>query len=338
MVGSWARVAATEVTVGDVRCPACGGGTGAHCWTVYDRLFRTTADPFQLRRCGACDVLYLWPPPPESRRAVDYPDGYWGAAQARTEAAGLRMRLREVYRRLVLRDQVRFVTRVVDAQRTRGRPVRLLDIGCGDGSILGGCGIHPAIGLDASPDALRAARADGHDVLCADVSRAPFADGVFSVITLFHVLEHVTSPAPFLAAVGRLLAPDGDLIVQVPNVDSWQARAFGPRWGGLDVPRHVVDYSATTLRATLERNGFLIVGESHFSLRDNPIALANSVAPGLYPPGRAVRGEVQGGAVAWAADLAYLALTLAAMPLAWCESAAGRGAAVMVQARLHSAP
>jgi len=39
---------------------------------------------------------------------------------------------------------------------------------------------------------------------------------------MYHVLEHLYDPVAYLDAAHSLLAPDGRLIVQVPNVASWQ--------------------------------------------------------------------------------------------------------------------
>ena len=129
-----------------------------------------------------------------------------------------------------------------------------------------------------------------------------------------------------------LLSSRGRLIVQVPNVEAWQCRLLGRRWGGYDPPRHLLNYSATTLRRTLAENGFRVLRENHFSLRDNPTTLANSLAPALYPPARPARGTE--GRADWLANLAYLGLVLVVLPFTLVESAWGRGAAVMVEAEV----
>src|SRR6185295_19453226 len=127
----------------------------------------------------------------------------------------------------------------------------------------------------SSASAVRAARSRGLDVLRGNVLQLPFAAGSFSLVTMFHFLEHVAPPAEYLGAAHRLLADGGDLIVQVPNASSWQAGLFGRRWSGFDVPRHVVNYSAGTLSRTLERHGFRVVHVTQFSLRDNTALCAS---------------------------------------------------------------
>ena len=56
---------------------------------------------------------------------------------------------------------------------------------------------------------------------------------------MFHFLEHVSSPYTALEHVRRMLKPDGELVVQVPNCTSLQAQWLGKWWTGYDVPRHL---------------------------------------------------------------------------------------------------
>ena len=293
-------------------------------WDVGDRLFATTARRFQVVRCPACTLEFQAPALSREEIAAAYPSGYWvGPA----EDGGF-SRATEAYRRFVLRDHVRFVRRVVEERKARGAWRGLLDVGCGDGSFLTALQARPATGLDWSVEALRAVRARGFPGVRGGLEETPFQPGAFSVVTMFHYLEHVCPAAPVLAAVRGLLAPDGRLVVQVPNADCWQRALVRSRWAGYDPPRHLVHYATATLRRTLEQNGFEVVRVTHASLRDNPTTLANSLAPSLYPPARAARGRHD----RWG-SLAYLALVMAGLPFALLEAACGHGAAVMMEAR-----
>ena len=60
-----------------------------------------------------------------------------------------------------------------------------------------------------------------------------------------------------------LLDPDGLLVIAMPNPDSLQARAFGDRWFGLDLPRHLVHVPAPALVDRLESLGLEIERVSH---------------------------------------------------------------------------
>lgn len=314
-------------------CPACNATSAQTLWEVGDRLFQTTAERFHIRRCSACGLLFLSPMPSPAQLSRYYPEAYWTAPGKGADVGGLRRRLGELYRRMALFDHVRFVQRIIAEQKRAGKSVALLDVGCADGSFLAAFGSQHRVGLDNSWTAVRAARARGLNVLQGSLLTCALAENSFSLITMFHFLEHVRPAGSYLRAARRLLTDDGDLVVQVPNAASWQAALLKAKWSGFDVPRHLVNYSTGTLRVALAEAGFRVVREEQFSLRDNAAALANSLAPGLYPPARAVRRKANRGLLAWAADLAYLGLILLFFPFTAVESLFGRGATVMVQAK-----
>ncbi len=314
-------------------CPACGDENASSRWTVGDRLFRTTDERFRLSQCSSCGVFFLDPPPAPEELARYYPESFWRGDDGDGEGrADLRGRLTKWYRRLILRDQARFVGQIIEEQKRSGRWRGLLDIGCGDGSTMASFECEPAVGLDASASAVRHVASRGLTAVRAFPDAIPFAPGSFSVVTMFHFLEHVRPAAPHLASARRLLCDGGELVVQVPNSKSWGAGLLGRRWQGFDPPRHLINYNPSALQRTLEEQGFRVVSENHFCLRDNPATLAMSLAPRLYPP---ARGESAGGVPALAGDITYLALTLAAIPFAYLESAMGRGESVMVRCRLR---
>jgi SAM-dependent methyltransferase len=189
------------------------------------------------------------------------------------------------------------------------------------------------MGLDISLSAARAASGHGIPVACGSLNDAPFAPGTFQLITMYHVLEHLSDPGAYLRSARVLLADDGRLVVQVPNASSWQAGILGKRWVGFDVPRHLHTFRDHDLRQLLRSHGFEVTRTKYFSLRDNPTSLATSLAPGLDPMARNVRGNHN---ARLAKDLAYLAITIWALPFAAIEAACRRGATVMVEAMKRS--
>ncbi|MGA2773491.1 MAG: class I SAM-dependent methyltransferase [Bryobacteraceae bacterium] len=309
-------------------CPVCGCGRWAPLFTATDRLYHATAKEFAVVRCRECGLARLDPQPAAEELRRYYPENYWFAPD---ESAASRME--EAYRRLVLRDHVRFATQALGGGRARGP---LLDVGCGGGLFLGMMrerGFSVA-GLDFSREAAAIAwKRQRAPAVCGDLANAPLRAGSFAGITMFHVLEHVHDPRAYLAAARELLAPDGRLVVQVPNAASWQSRLLGRRWSGVDVPRHLFDFRDRDVEKLLEDCGMAVVRRKYFSLRDNPAGLASSVAPGLDPMARRVRRVAESAGARLAKDLAYLALAAAALPFTLAEAAFRAGSTVMMEAR-----
>ena len=309
-------------------CLVCGGARAESLFHLSDRLYRTTDKVFAVVRCGDCGLVRLDPQPPPAELRRYYPDNYWFAPDENAAS-----RLEERYRRLVLRDHVRFAEHALRSSGARGP---LVDVGCGGGLFLAMMRQRgfPVIGLDFSREAAGIAwRRQRVPAVCAVLTEAPFPAGACAAVSMFHVLEHLEDPRAYLEAAGRMLAADGRLIVQVPNAASWQFRLLGRAWNGLDVPRHLFDFRASDLERLLASCGFEVVRRKHFSLRDNPAGFASSLAPSLDPMARRVRRlpETTGGRIA--RDLLYLAITAAALPLAVVEAALGAGSTIMIEAR-----
>src|SRR5205823_6579184 len=164
---------------------------------------------------------------------------------------------------------------------------------------------------------------NGVQVAVGSLAQAAFPARSFDIVTLFHVMEHVANPREVLSEVSRILKPDGVLVLQVPNIDSWQFRAFGAKWYGLDIPRHVIDYSKAAMLRLLADSGFEPRRVKHFNLRDNAPALVSSMFPSLDPVSRTVRQRKhhvrEPALLAWLRHLAYLSCVICAYPFAILE-------------------
>ncbi|TAG27956.1 MAG: class I SAM-dependent methyltransferase [Burkholderiales bacterium] len=75
----------------------------------------------------------------------------------------------------------------------------------------------------------------------------------FSLVTMFHVLEHFVDPAQALAMYRRVLRQDGMLYIEVPG----STRLCGKNT--LFFRAHTLHFTAHSLRALLEHSGFEIV-------------------------------------------------------------------------------
>jgi 2-polyprenyl-3-methyl-5-hydroxy-6-metoxy-1,4-benzoquinol methylase len=99
------------------------------------------------------------------------------------------------------------------------RPLRLLDVGCGDGQFLAlarARGID-ASGFEVSPDLAAAAyEQSGAPVSSGDLPDLSAA-GSFDLVTLWNVLDQAADPAALARRSRALLRPAGTIFVRVPN-------------------------------------------------------------------------------------------------------------------------
>jgi 2-polyprenyl-3-methyl-5-hydroxy-6-metoxy-1,4-benzoquinol methylase len=329
-----------------MKCPVCLNLRAEPALTGTDSSFDTTNEIFNFSSCSRCRCLFMTPLRGSDDIAEFYPPEYWWRSRP-----NLLNRLEAIYRRFVLRDHVRFVISAAKrisnnsspgslSRSSVSHPLELLDIGCGSGTLLALLKKRgfQVLGVDGSQEAAHIATMEnGVRVLAGSLEQLQFADSRFDVITLFHVLEHVTNPHELLAEVFRILRPNGALILQVPNVDSWQFRWFGSRWYGLDIPRHVVNYSKHAVLKLLADSRFSIHRLHHFNIRDNAPALVSSLFPWLDPVSRFVRQRRRNAHEStlgrWIKHLVYFFLVCCVYPIAALEAASGHGATLMIEAR-----
>ncbi len=309
-------------------CPACGREGSTLLFRATDRLYATTAEEFTIVECAGCKLMRLEPQPEPEELHKYYPNSYW-FAPGETSAE----RLEEAYRRFVLQDHVRFVEQ---ALRNSAESGPLLDVGCGGGLFLRAMADRgfPVIGIDISLDASRVAtHVNRLPALCASLPLAPLPSQSCSVVTMFHLLEHLYDPVPYVEAARDLLKPEGRLVLQVPNAACWQFLLFGDRWNGLDVPRHLFDFKQSDIELLLRSCGFEPVRFKHFSLRDNPAGLATTLFPSLDPMARRIRRLPESPGQRLVKDMAYFGVLLAALPFTIVEAACRAGSSIMVEAR-----
>jgi len=128
----------------------------------------------------------------------------------------------------------------------------LLDVGCASGAFLAAAvengwsatGIEPAKELCDKANNKLAGRAK---IYCTTLQDAHLEPASFDAVTLWDVLEHVPDPGRFMRQCAALLKPGGHLLLNVPNLDSIQARFMGPRWP-LFLPEHLNYFNHKSLR------------------------------------------------------------------------------------------
>jgi len=142
---------------------------------------------------------------------------------------------------------------------------RVLDVGCGDGFLLGRTAetCELSVGVDPERAGVELAReklvsTDRCVALMASGAALPFADASFDAVVMADVIEHLPDPHATLREITRVLRPDGRVVVTTP-------RRLPNHWW--DRANHVTEFSSSELKELLAPH-FGVVDMTHFlSLR-----------------------------------------------------------------------
>jgi SAM-dependent methyltransferase len=243
--------ARTGIAWDEPDCPLCGGDRREPLLEAPDPARDGPGLWFAVVRCAECGLCFTSPRPDRATIAQFYPASYRPHRLARRPPRPRGSLLTALWSRpCVERRELPW--------HGQGR---LLDFGCGGGAFLER--MHhqgwEVTGLDVSAAAVACVRSElGVPALAGSLPHPELGPASFDVVTMWHSLEHVHDPLGVLRAAHRVLAPDGRLVLAVPNIDSAPFRWFGPAWFGLDLPRHLTHFSPPTLQRMLEKAGFRV--------------------------------------------------------------------------------
>jgi SAM-dependent methyltransferase len=310
-------------------CPFCGGAITPRYGGIRDRL-DTTTEAFEVHECAGCGAGLLNPAPADDLSAY-YPASYLSAEEDAGQGAAAGFDLERWYRY----DQYRYDFKLLT--RATGRGVAelgsYLDLGCGSGERVAyaharGCA--RAVGVDKFDYAKSAARSEVSLINAEILEFAPSER--FAVVSLFHVLEHLEQPQAVLAHIReRILAPDGHVIIQVPNYGSIERRVLGGRWFGLDAPRHLWHFNERAIRRLLSDQGYTAQAVYQRNAPLHPVSIASSLNREMDVQ-RIWGKRDRGPAYTRLMTLLWAGLTVLTIPLSMLESACGRASMLTVVA------
>ncbi|MGA1874552.1 MAG: class I SAM-dependent methyltransferase [bacterium] len=217
--------------------------------------------------CPLCHLRWLDPLPSPSRILEFYPDEYYGVQNEKFYPP-LEYLLRFIHR-----------LRAEKAIRLKSNKKRVLDIGCGRGQVLKVLSNrgYECYGTELSSfSAQGASFTPGLHIYAKPLLECLFPSCSFGLIIMWHVLEHLPNPREIIQEIFRILSPGGNLLMCVPNIESFQAAVAKDHWFHLDLPRHLYHYNPATLSSLLKSAGFIVIRQHTFSLEQGPFGLLQS--------------------------------------------------------------
>ena len=140
------------------------------------------------------------------------------------------------------------------------RPLRALDMGCGDGVHLDWLAGYADEVWGSDYNLLRLSRAaksaHGARLFLADVTNYPAQDDAFDIVFFNHVIEHIPDDRTALSEARRILKPGGILILGTPNEGAffWQL-AYKLQPHVRETSDHVHFYTVESLAARCREAG-----------------------------------------------------------------------------------
>lgn len=275
-----------DLNMEQIKCNLCGSAFFKPLFNANDLLCGIKGT-FTIVKCCNCGLVFINPRPVEASIGVYYPDTYCiysplNDTNGKDTLNRKKDRLKSTilfshygYTKLIyphsyikedygkFRKSLWWLLTFPLRNKIHGYPnktyiSKVLDVGCGNGSFLDlmkNVGME-TYGIDISDDMVKQITSRGHHGFRGHIEDAPFPKEYFGFIRFNHVLEHVYDPMLTLKTTYDFLQKDGIISIAVPNVSCLPAFLFKDKWYGLDVPRHLYDYSPKILFRYLKTIGF----------------------------------------------------------------------------------
>lgn len=233
-------------------CPACGSGELVDYLKTKDYFL--SGESFGLMKCANCNLVFTNPRPEKSELGRYYESDEYLSHHA--SSWSFQAFVYRFLRSLNIRHKYRQVTIFA----SRGR---LLDVGSGTGELLR---FFKQKGWDVTGiepnDSARSYSISHHDVsVFPEGYLSSLPSDSFDVVSMWHVLEHVSDINERVRILSRVLKKEGVLVVALPNIDSWDADYYGSYWAALDVPRHLFHFSPGSFGDFSNRHGFKVIAK-----------------------------------------------------------------------------
>lgn len=233
-------------------CPVCGSGNTRNIFTVKD--FTVSGEEFMITECTTCSLRFTQDVPDEVSIGPYYKsENYISHSDT---SKGLVNSLYKTIRKRTLKQKRKLIEEI-----TNKKSGRLLDVGSGTGAFVNEMKVSGwnVTGLEPDNGAIKIAK----DLYGLELQQTEnlfkLAPGSFDAITMWHVLEHVHQLHDYISQLKKLLAPDGKLVIAVPDYTSHDATVYKQYWAAYDVPRHLYHFSPRSMEVLTDKHGLKII-------------------------------------------------------------------------------
>ncbi|HEY9197903.1 MAG TPA: class I SAM-dependent methyltransferase [Gammaproteobacteria bacterium] len=236
-------------------CCVCGHQGNKHMFDGKDERFRVDEKMYSIVRCQHCGLARLDPRPADHALGRYYPASFYTPRFIESPKRNLNTWRKKRHGEKTVAEKLRIIHAHIQP------PGLLVDIGCAAGEFLAHARANnwQVCGVEFDPNtAARTRESLKIDVRTGSIDDVELPHNV-NVCTFWASLEHMPDPLGALKKARQSLAPDGIIVVLVPNFGSWEARVAGNKWPHLDIPRHLYHFEPSTLKTLAEAAGLRVL-------------------------------------------------------------------------------
>lgn len=230
-------------------CPVCSNEKIEYFYSKLDALG-------SLLRCTECGLYFIWPDLSSTGNAQVYDERYYDNwSPNELGFAGLSEMKQSTFEHLF------------DLIAVHKQEGTLLDVGCAFGDLLsvaakrGWTGYGTEISAYAAKEAKRKIGAERIEE--GDFLKSGRAPGMFDVVTMVDLVEHVYEAKALFQKCRYLLKENGFLVIVTPNIDSLSRKIMGKGWPHFK-REHPIYFSGKSITRSLSANGFKVLEASSF--------------------------------------------------------------------------
>ncbi|EKB49211.1 bifunctional 3-demethylubiquinone-9 3-methyltransferase/ 2-octaprenyl-6-hydroxy phenol methylase [Cecembia lonarensis LW9] len=230
------------------KCPLCKSGLFLNLQEVVDHSI--SGEKFMLCQCSNCQLIFTNPRPDIEHIAQYYQSTDYISHQ--DQSNNLTNFIYKQVRKITIKQKVSWLNQYNEKKGN------LLDIGCGTGYFLEAAAKNGWSVSGIEPDQTARKLAKNKKIKVKKSISELFKKDQYQCISLYHVLEHIHELRKTGKQLSKMLKNGGTLMIAVPNINSYDAKYYGPYWAGLDVPRHLYHFTPETIQQFAELVGLKI--------------------------------------------------------------------------------